>query len=225
MKILFQGDSVTDCGRDRKTDAPNQGLGCGYVNLIASRLLCDNPDWEIVNKGVGGNRIGDMYSRWIEDTLNVDFDILSVMNGINDVGFSLRLNMGASCEEYEFMYDHMLTQVKEIKPDCKIVILEPFIVKLDLKSLNSSNDSGDIFTEWEIWERNMRERCRVSKKLAEKYEAVFIPLFDDFNKLAEKNGAKYWSLDGIHPTLAGHEYIARKWLEYCNDELMKYKLN
>ena len=216
MKILFQGDSVTDCGRDRSIKMPNQGLGNGYVNLIASRLLCDNPTWEITNRGIAGNRIGDMYSRWIEDTLNMDFDVLSVMNGINDVGFSLRMNMGASCDEYEFMYDHMLAQVKERKPESQIVILEPFIVKLDLKEINPDGGSGDIYTKWETWESNMRERGDVSKKLAEKYEAIFVPLFDDFNNLAEKSGAKFWSLDGIHPTVAGHEYIAGKWLEYCS---------
>lgn len=212
MKILFQGDSVTDCGRDRTSMIPNQGLGTGYVNLIAGRLLCDNPTWEITNRGIAGNRIGDMYARWIEDTLNVDFDILSVMNGINDVGFSLRRNMGASCDEYEFMYEHMLSQVKNQKPNCKIVILEPFIVKLDFKELNPDGESGDIYTDWYIWEKNMRERGAVSKKLAKKFGATFVPLFDDFNDLAEKDGAKQWSLDGIHPTLAGHEYIARKWI-------------
>ena len=133
MKILFQGDSVTDCGRDRTVNKSNQGLGSGYVNLIASSLLCDNPTWEITNRGIAGNRIGDMYARWIEDTLNVDFDLLSVMNGINDVGFSLRMNMGSNCDEYEFMYEHMLSQVKDKKPNSKIVILEPFIVKFDFK--------------------------------------------------------------------------------------------
>lgn len=214
MKILFQGDSVTDCGRDRKVELPNKGLGDGYVNMIAGHLLCDNPTWEIKNRGVSGDRIGDMYSRWIEDTLNIDFDILSIMNGINDVGFSLRLNMGASCDEYEFMYEHMLSQVKERKPECKLVILEPFIVKFDFKEINPDGDSGDIYTKWDIWEKNMRERGEVSKKLAEKFEATFIPLFDDFNDLAKKDGAKFWSLDGIHPTIAGHEYIARKWIEF-----------
>ena len=219
MKILFQGDSVTDCGRDRAEKTPNKGLGSGYVNLIAARLLCDNPTWEITNRGIGGNRIGDMYARWIEDTLNIDFDILSVMNGINDVGFSLRMGMGATAEEYEFMYEHMLSQVKEKKPESKLVMLEPFIVKFDFKTVNPDGGSGDIFEKWDIWEKNMRERGMVSKKLAKKFGAVFVPLFDDFNAFAEKDGAKYWSLDGIHPSLAGHEYIARKWLEYCSDIL------
>ena len=177
--------------------------------------MCDNPTWQITNRGVAGDRIGDMYARWIEDTLNIDFDILSIMNGINDVGFSLRLNMGANCDEYEFMYDHMLAQVKDKKPNAKLVILEPFIVKFDFKDINPENESGDIYTDWDIWQKNMRERGDVSKKLAQKYDAIFVPLFDDFNALAQKDGAKYWSLDGIHPTLAGHEYIARRWIEAC----------
>lgn len=216
MKILFQGDSITDGDRNRDAVLPNRGLGSGYVNIIAARLLCNHPTWEIENRGIKGNRIGDMYSRWIEDTLNHDFEILSVMNGINDVGFSLRLNMGADCDEYEFMYDHMLAQVRERKPGFNLVILEPFIVKLDLKEIGEEK-SGDIFDDWDVWEKHMRERAIVSKKLAEKYGAVFVPLFDDFAALAKRDGAKYWTLDCIHPTLAGHEHIARKWMECCND--------
>lgn len=219
MKILFQGDSITDCGRNREIKVPNKGLGSGYVNLIAARLLCDNPTWEITNRGIAGNRIGDMYSRWIEDTLNIDFDILSIMNGINDVGYALRWNMGATCSEYEFMYDHMLSQVKEKKPGCKIVIIEPFVVKPDFEDLIPGNDSRDMFENWDIWEKNLRERGAVSKKLAEKYGAIFIPLFDDFNNLAKRDGARYWSLDGVHPTIAGHEYMARKWIEACSEIL------
>ena len=84
MKILFQGDSVTDSGRDRNPSRPNIGLGTGYVNLIASRIICDEPRYSIYNRAVSGNRIGDMYARWIEDAINIDPDILSIMNKRNE---------------------------------------------------------------------------------------------------------------------------------------------
>ncbi|MCQ2386154.1 MAG: lysophospholipase, partial [Clostridia bacterium] len=66
--ILFQGDSITDFGRSRSVKEPNRDLGTGYVNLIASRLTCDNPEISVYNRGVSGNRIVDMYARWEEDT-------------------------------------------------------------------------------------------------------------------------------------------------------------
>ena len=71
----------------------------------------------------------------------------------------------------------------------------------------------------------MRERVCVSKKFAEKYGAVFVPLCDDFTVLAKRDGAKYWTLDCIHPMLAGHEHIARKWMESCKDIIKQEKRN
>ena len=52
LKILFQGDSLTDCGRDKTGHNPVQAYGYGYVNLIASKLLCDYPDTVVWNKAI-----------------------------------------------------------------------------------------------------------------------------------------------------------------------------
>ena len=38
MRILFQGDSITDAGRDKEAKEPNVGLGVGYVNMIYEKL-------------------------------------------------------------------------------------------------------------------------------------------------------------------------------------------
>lgn len=214
MKILFQGDSVTDCGRDKAVTEPNQNLGMGYVNLLGARIVCENPDSEVYNRGVSGNRICDMYARWIEDTLNIDFDILSVMNGINDIGFELRMGRGADKDKFRFVYDRMLFEVKEKKPQAKLVIIEPFIVRKYM-----GEDGGDIYNDWDLWYGHMRERAGICKELAEKYEAIFVPLDAEFQRLSEKYGADAWSMDCIHPTPAGHEIIARKWMECCKDIL------
>ena len=104
MTILFQGDSITDAGRDKTVREPNMGLGGGYVNIIYEQLKQDNKDIEILNRGVNGNKITDLYARWREDTLNIKFDILSILCGINDVGFERRLNIGNDIEKYEFVY-------------------------------------------------------------------------------------------------------------------------
>ena len=221
MNILFQGDSVTDSNRNRQIKEANNGFGTGYVNLIASRLLCDHPDWKIYNRGIGGNRIGDMYARWIEDTLNIDFDLLSVLNGINDVGFGLRLNMGADADEFEFMYDRMLSSAVKTHKGCKLVLLEPFIMKYDLreKNPNMEDKDNDIFLKWDEWSKNILERSERVQRLAKKYNAVFVPLFNEFADLGKNYGCGCWTVDCIHPTPAGHEFIARQWLNACKSIL------
>ena len=216
MKILFQGDSVTDCDRSRSEKEPNVHLGEGYVGLITSRLCFESTDFKIYNRGVSGNRICDIYSRWIEDTLNIDFDVLSILCGINDVGFSLRLNKGADSEKFKFVYDRMLYEVKEKNPDAKLVLMEPFLLKTEYYHPDYGND---IFENWDKWSFEIQKRAEAVKELSDKYNAIFVPLYDDFQKLSEKSGSKHFSIDCVHPTHAGHEFIARKWLECCSDIL------
>ncbi|MCA9440148.1 MAG: lipolytic protein G-D-S-L family, partial [Candidatus Omnitrophica bacterium] len=57
--VLFQGDSITDAGRDR--DDP-KGLGKGYPSLLAPWISASHPDRKIefLNRGNSGNRVVDL---------------------------------------------------------------------------------------------------------------------------------------------------------------------
>lgn len=210
MKILFQGDSVTDTGRLREGGDLNRKLGCGYPQLIGARLMCDNPEIEVENRGIAGNRISDMYGRWIEDTLNIDFDILSILCGVNDIGFSLRMNMGADAEKFRFIYDRMIEEAKNARPDSTIVLCEPFIFKLEREQAPGNED---IIDNWEQWNGEMLVRRKIVKELACKHNAIFVPFGGMFDRVCSEGGAVRWSFDGIHVTSAGHELMARKWIE------------
>ncbi len=65
--ILFQGDSITDAGRDRKAAGPNDpaGLGRGYPCLVAGALLADHPkaQLKVYNRGISGNKVPDLAER------------------------------------------------------------------------------------------------------------------------------------------------------------------
>ena len=83
--LLFQGDSVTDCDRQscgRETD----GWGLGYPRLIGAFLTGNRPseDWRIINRGLSGHRVVDLYARWKVDALNLKPDIISILVGVND---------------------------------------------------------------------------------------------------------------------------------------------
>src|SRR5258705_4250978 len=58
--VLFQGDSITDCGRDRASADPNRAgpLGTGYPLLIAAAELAARPErgLKVFNRGISGNR-------------------------------------------------------------------------------------------------------------------------------------------------------------------------
>lgn len=216
LRLLFQGDSLTDCGRDKTFNGYNDNLGNGYVNLIASRLLLDRPDAQIYNRGVSGDRIADMYSRWIEDAINIPFNVISILNGINDIGFKLRQNKGADVKKFEFVYDRILYETKESHPDCDIILCQPFLIKRVYEKEN------DIYENWDIWNREIAERGEVVRMLAKKYNAVFVEIKPEIEKALKKAPPEHWSKDCIHLTPAGNELLARTWIEATKEILEKY---
>lgn len=210
LKILFQGDSLTDCGRDRTGKNPVALLGYGYVNLIASRLMCDYPDTKVYNRAYNGSRICDTYSRWIEDALNVDCNVLSILSGVNDIGFGIRMNQGADAKKFRFIYELMINEALEKKDGLKLVLCEPFLFKIE----NNTPELGkDIVENWELWNGQLAERKQIVRDLAKEYGAVFVPFGEKFEKALKKAPPEHWSIDCIHATNAGHELMARCWLD------------
>src|SRR5206468_226779 len=65
--VLFQGDSITDAGRDRGVADPNSAgaLGSGYPLLVASAALAAHPDrgLRFYNRGISGNKVPDLAAR------------------------------------------------------------------------------------------------------------------------------------------------------------------
>ena len=209
--ILFQGDSLTDACRDKNAECkdPNRFLGVGYVNHLAQVLMSENPDIRVLNHGVNGNRIMDLYARWIEDTLNIDFQVLSILIGVNDVGFALRMNKGADAEKFAFIYDRMLYEVKRAKPEAALVLCEPFLCRLKPEEVEYGTD---IIEGWEIWNGQIKERAAIVRDLAGKYGAVLVPSGELFEKACMSAPASHWSVDGIHLTPAGNGLLAKEWL-------------
>jgi lysophospholipase L1-like esterase len=202
--ILFQGDSITDGNRGRNTD-PNHIMGHGYAFSIASRVGADYPEkkYQFYNRGISGNKVIDLENRWQEDTLNLKPDVLSILVGVNDSS-SVVFNWQpvVSLEKYEETYDKLLEQTKTAFPNILFVLCEPFILK-----------GGKVTENWEAYHSDIVQRQTVVRKLAEKYNTVFVGFQEVFDKACEKAPAGYWIWDGVHPTVAGHELMTREWIK------------
>jgi lysophospholipase L1-like esterase len=209
--ILFQGDSITDGNRGRNEDL-NHIYGHGYVYLIASRLGLDNLDnpYKFINKGISGNRIVDLYARWDEDTIFHQPDVLSIMIGINDVVFEQRNKTRVSAYKYEMTYRSLIEETYLLFPKLKLVLCEPFILPV-----------ADFNSDWSEWEHRVKEKQAMVKMLATEYRAHFVPIQEEFDRVALNMDPAYWLWDGIHPTAAGHELIVRKWIQFVNTELVE----
>lgn len=196
MQIVFQGDSITDCGR-------GNGLGSGYAFLCTAALSRETPGvHQYFNRGIGGNCVVDLLARWKRDCLNLNPDYLSILIGSNDVWHEIGQQTGVDVPLFEQVYDLLITQTLQAFPAIKMVLMEPYVLP------------GTATQEhWETFDREVALRREVVRRLAEKHALPTIPLQDIFNEAMKLAPASCWAQDGVHPTPAGHALIAEHWLK------------
>lgn len=206
-RILFQGDSITDAGRDRQNFS---NLGIGYPTLVKAELGFENPEvFDFQNRGISGNRIVDVYARIKSDIINLSPDYMSILIGVNDVWHEISYQNGIDAEKYQKIYCMMLDEIYEALPDIKIMILEPFV--LEGSATCSTEEMPD---KWNVFNLEVKKRAEMARSVAQKYNIPFIPLQEKFDSVSEKTENSYWLADGVHPTTAGHELIKREWIKH-----------
>jgi lysophospholipase L1-like esterase len=200
--ILFQGDSITDGSRGREGD-PNHALGTSYPYIISSllgnKLAEERPVF--INRGISGNRVSDLYARWNEDAISLKPDLISILIGVNDAWRMMSNEPSGVTDRFERAYRHLLEETKEVLPNTALVLCGPFILK-----------TGATEGKWNEWRARVDVYNNITQGLAKEYNAVFIPLQEAFNRASARASADYWLFDGVHPTAAGHDLIAREWL-------------
>lgn len=200
MKILFQGDSITDAGRARDND---YNLGHGYAMLVEAALGYECPDqYEFINRGISGNRVTDVYARIKSDIINLAPDYMSILIGVNDVWHELGKQNGVDADKYYKIYSMLIEEIKEALPNIKLMILEPFVLK-----------TGATEEQWEVFSAEVAKRAAMAKRVAEENNIPFVPLQEGFNELEKKAPAAYWLRDGVHPSAKGHEFIKQQWIK------------
>ncbi len=212
MKILFQGDSITDGNRYKSKASEwdkNHQIGHSYVYIITGLLGMQYPErgLEFVNRGISGNTAGELEMRWQTDALDIEPDVLSVLVGVNDcVRASTHAVKDLSASRYEESYRSILRKSREKNPELKIILLEPFAYT-DTQNIENA----------EIRRAILRTEQKIVRRLAEEFDAIFIPLQELFDKARTVREPSYWLWDGTHPTEAGHALIAKEFLKATKD--------
>lgn len=202
--VLFQGDSITDFGRNRKNEKPNNGgaFGEGYAFLTAANLLKNLPEYQlsIYNRGISGNKVFQLADRWDNDCLNLKPDVLSILIGVNDYWHKRNGNYDGTVEIYENNYRKLLERTLKALPDLKLILGEPFYV------LNTTSVD-------ETWVEPMKQYQAAARRISDEFKTIWIPyqkIFDEAIKYAPGN---YWTRDGVHPSMAGAQLMAEAWLK------------
>ena len=201
--ILFQGDSITDAGRNRNDNSFNStgALGAGYPMLAGAELLekYASLKLKVFNKGVSGNKVFQLAERWDADCLSIKPDILSILIGVNDIWHKLEGNYNGTVDIYRHDYIALLERTKKALPNVKLIICEPFAVP-GIKAVDDR------------WYPEFYGYQKTAREIATQFNATFIPYQKIYDEAIKKAPGTYWTGDGVHPTLAGAQLMAQAWV-------------
>ena len=200
--ILFQGDSITDAGRNREDTGFNnpRALGSGYAFLIAAQLLEEYAELnlKIYNKGISGNKVYQLAERWDKDCLDLKPDVLSIMIGVNDFWHKLNGNYNGTIEIYRNDLTALLERTRKALPNIKLVICEPYAVP-GVKAVDAK------------WFPDFYEYQKAAREIAAQFGAIFVPFQAVYDAAVRRAPASYWTGDGVHAALPGAQLMAEAW--------------
>ncbi len=203
LTVLFQGDSITDAGRDRGDYYANApaGLGNGYVRLAVAHLLGSEPAmrYRFYNRGISGDKVFQLSDRWDDDCLNLKPDVLSILIGVNDFWHSLADGYAGSVRDYERDLRGLIQRTRASLPNVQLIVGEPFAV------------AGGEFIDAR-WQKFTDYRD-AARQIAGDFGAVLLPYHQIFEEALELAPVEYWCPDGVHPSLAGCYLMKEAWLE------------
>ena len=201
VRLLFQGDSITDAGRDKRDF---HELGAGYPKYAAELLRAGNPDveFDFINLGISGNRTDQLFDRLYPDAIALQPDVISILIGINDIWHRCPPNyISTSDAQIELNYREILKNLKA-KTNARIVMLAPYVL--------DAEDKSDL-------KRDLVTLLPIVEKLAEEFADVYIPLDKLFAEaLDSQPEPRYYSADGVHPNENGARFIGECYARAVN---------
>ena len=198
MKILFQGDSITDAGRDKRN---YHDMGKGYPKY-ASELIAEahpDTDFEFINFGIGGNRTCQLFDRIYLDAIAFQPDVISILIGINDIWHRYnKESIATTDEQLALNYRCILERIKK-ETSAKIMILSPYVLDCDDK---------------DAMKEDLKTVLPIIRKLADEYADVYVPLDEHFAEaIKTQPEPKFYSADGVHPNANGSAFIGKLYAE------------
>ena len=196
MKIVFQGDSITDAGRDKRN---YHDMGNGYPKYAAELIANAYPDtnFEFINMGISGNRTDQLFDRLYPDAIAFQPDIISILIGINDI-WHRDHHIATTDEQIATNYRAILTRIRN-ETNAKIMMLSPYV--LDCENKQHMKES-------------LKTVLPIVRALADEFADVYVPLDKLFEEAIKTQPEPlYYSGDGVHPNANGAQFIGKQYFD------------
>ena len=206
-KIVFLGDSITQQAEDFED---------GFISLIRQNLIQDK--FELVGKGISGNKVSDLLTRYKSDVLDLNPDIVFIYIGINDVWHKYDFGTGSDIDLYEKGLRTIISDIKSL--GSKIVLCTPTVIGENTGDFVLGNQFKDVET-MEKMNGDLDTFSEVVRKLSNEYETELLDLRKIFmDYLAENNinndAAGILTTDGVHLNEQGNKLIADQMIKFIN---------
>lgn len=206
-KIVFLGDSITQQAEDFED---------GFISLIRQNLVQDK--FELVGKGIGGNKVSDLLTRYKSDVIDLNPDIVFIYIGINDVWHKYDFGTGSDIDLYEKGLRTIISDIKSL--GSKIVLCTPTVIGENTGDFVLGNQFKDVET-MEKMNGDLDTFSEVVRKLSNEYGTELLDLRKVFmDYLAENNinndAAGILTTDGVHLNEQGNKLIADQMIKFIN---------
>ena len=206
-KIVFLGDSITQQAEDFED---------GFISIIRQNLVQDK--FELVGKGISGNKVSDLLTRYKSDVLDLNPDIVFIYIGINDVWHKYDFGTGSDIDLYEKGLRTIISDIKSL--GSKIVLCTPTVIGENTGDFVLGNQFKDVET-MEKMNGDLDTFSEVVRKLSNEYETELLDLRKIFmDYLAENNinndAAGILTTDGVHLNERGNKLIADQMIKFIN---------
>jgi lysophospholipase L1-like esterase len=218
QRVVFAGDSITDCGSrspairaglrqylssvlrrlaGRATGAP---FGNGYVRQTVDLITARYPDRALTlwNAGVAGNTVLDLERRWDADVLQQDPDWISILVGINDIVHTVgeHPERAIPVEQYGRAYRRLIEQSIE-QTGARLILIDPFFISTD---------------QDEPIMKLLPEYLETVRGLAAEFGALHVRTHSAFQHALRFHPPARFCPEPVHPNLAGHHLITQELL-------------
>ena len=208
-KVIFLGDSITQNAVINSEDFK------GFISLLEENV---NQNTELIGKGIGGDKVSDLLTRYKDDVIKLNPDIVFIYIGINDVWHKYDYGTGTDIDLYENGLRQIINDLKE--NGVEIILCTPTVIGENKGEFTLVNQFKDIET-MEIMNNDLDDYSDVIRKLSKEFDTKLLDLRKIFMQYISENNPKNKSkgvltTDGVHLNNLGSKLIADEMIRFIN---------
>ena len=208
-KVVFLGDSIT------QNAVINSEKFKGFISLLGENV---DQNTELIGKGIGGDKVSDLLTRYRDDVIKLNPDMVFIYIGINDVWHKYDYGTGTDIDLYENGLRQIITDLKE--NGVEVILCTPTVIGENKGEFTLVNQFKDIET-MEIMNNDLDDYSDIIRKLSREFDTKLLDLRKIFMEYISENNPENKSkgvltTDGVHLNNLGSKLIANEMIKFIN---------